>query len=149
MPVNLAQGVESFVLAYLGEGDAKKALIYGGSTLIATFVGDLGMGWFKGADAEKFATEPIVAGALSALGMYAFSKKENAGFIKPFARGLAYTGSSAGLNVVLAGNYVGNTVALPIGEKKVDVTVNNYEVLRQMSAARAEKHSFVDNNLLN
>jgi len=106
MPVNLAQGVESFVLAYLGEGDAKKALIYGGSTLLATFAGDLGMGWFEGAEAEKFATEPIVAGILSSLGMYAFAKKEKNNIIKPFAKGLAYTGASAGLNLVFADKYI-------------------------------------------
>lgn len=104
--VNLAQGVESFVLAFLGEGDAKKALIYGGSTLLATFVGDLGMSWFEGADGEKFGSEPIVAGVLAAGGMYVFNKKEkNGGIIKPFARGFAYTGATAGLNSLLASNY--------------------------------------------
>lgn len=150
MPVNVAQGVESFILAYLGEGDAKKALIYGGSTLLATFAGDLGMGWFKGADAEKFATEPIVAGALSALGMYAFNKKEKSGgVIKPFARGLAYTGASAGVNIVLAGNYIGNTVPVPIGGKNVDVTINNYELLREVAKAKGKDAGFFESNSLN
>jgi len=150
MPVNVAQGVESFILAYLGEGDAKKALIYGGSTLLATFAGDLGMGWFKGADAEKFATEPVVAGALSALGMYAFNKKEKGGgVIKPFARGLAYTGASAGVNIVLAGNYIGDSVPVTVDGKNVDVVINNYELLRKATAAKGDKAGFFETNTLN
>lgn len=107
MVFNLSQGVESFILAYLSEKEFEKAAIYGVSTLISTAVGDVGMGWFSGTEAEKFVSEPIVAGLLSGVGMYAFKKKEKDRFLSPFARGFVYTGASAGLNSVLAANYIG------------------------------------------
>ncbi len=113
MVFNLAQGIESFVLAYLSEKEFEKAAIYGVSTLLSTAVGDIGMGWFKGSEAEKFVSEPIVAGLLSGVGMYAFKKKEKDRFLSPFARGFVYTGASAGLNSVLAQNYI-NPTALEI-----------------------------------
>lgn len=107
MVFNLSQGIESFILAYLSEKEFEKAAIYGVSTLVSTAVGDIGMGWFKGSQAEKFVSEPIVAGLLSGVGMYAFKKKEKDRFLSPFARGFAYTGATAGLNSVLAANYIG------------------------------------------
>ncbi len=107
MVFNLSQGIESFILAYLGEKEFEKAAIYGVSTLVSTAVGDIGMGWFKGSQAEKYVSEPIVAGILSGVGMYAFKKKEKDRFLSPFARGFAYTGATAGLNSVLAANYIG------------------------------------------
>ena len=160
--VNLAQGVESFVLSFLGEGDAKKALIYGGSTLLATFVGDLGMSWFEGADGEKFGSEPVVAGALAAAGMYVFNKKEGGGIIKPFARGFAYTGATAGLNSLLANNYYSDKKVLvrkkgdtyyengqPMSSaQNVYVPVAGYENLRAFNTA-AKDPGFFESNVLN
>lgn len=113
MVFNLSQGIESFILAYLSEKEFEKAAIYGVSTLLSTAVGDLNMGWFKGSQAEKFVSEPIVAGLLSGIGMYAFKKKEKDRFLSPFARGFAYTGATAGLNSVLAANYLGLPSEIP------------------------------------
>lgn len=107
MVFNLSQGVESFVLAYLGEKEFEKAAIYGVSTLLSTAVGDIGMGWFSGSQAEKFVSEPIVAGIISGVGLYLFKKREKDRYFSPFARGFCYTGASAGLNSVLAANYIG------------------------------------------
>ena len=121
MVFNVAQGIESFILAYLSEKEFEKAAIYGVSTLISTAVGDIGMGWFSGSEAEKFMSEPIVAGLLSGVGMYAFKKKEKDRFLSPFARGFAYTGASAGINSVLASNYIAGP---KIELKKGDVYTN-------------------------
>lgn len=124
MVFNVAQGIESFILAYLSEREFEKAAIYGVSTLLSTAVGDIGMGWFSGSEAEKYMSEPIVAGLLSGVGMYAFKKKEKDRFLSPFARGFAYTGASAGINSVLAYNYISPKPLLEV--KKGDTYTNPY-----------------------
>lgn len=152
MVFNLAQGIESFILAYLSEKEFEKAAIYGVSTLISTAVGDIGMGWFSGSEAEKFMSEPIVAGLLSGVGMYAFKKKEKDRFLSPFARGFAYTGASAGINSVLASNYIagpktelkkGDVYTTPSGvkiavDKDVTFRTEGYQALRTYVDANKE-----------
>lgn len=161
MVFNLSQGVESFILAYLSEREFEKAAIYGVSTLISTAVGDIGMGWFSGSEAEKFVSEPIVAGLLSGVGMYAFKKKEKDRFLSPFARGFAYTGASAGLNSVLAANYIGlPEVKIAKGSvnprtgKVVDADVTlvgdgSYTALRMANVAAGDNARYFAANTVN
>lgn len=127
--LNVSQGLIAAIEGYIISGKFDQALLYGGSTLLATSLGGyvpniqmLG----NNAVSEKQLQEPLVAGVIAALGQYAFGVKGESHdakhkYFKTGAKAFIITGSSAGLNELLAIKSVGG---------------NSYAQAREVLAAR-------------
>lgn len=113
--LNISQGVIALLEGYIITGKFDQALLYGGSTLVATAVGGyvpalpmLG----SSAVAEKQLQEPIAAALLAMAGQWAFGVKGEGHdakhkYLKVGAKSFIITGSSAGFNELIATKAIG------------------------------------------
>lgn len=113
--LNVSQGIIAAIEGYIITGKFDQAVLYGGSTLLATAVGGyvpniqmLG----SGAVAEKQLQEPLAAAVLAMLGQYAFGVKGESHdakhkYLKVGAKSFIITGSSAGFNELIATKAIG------------------------------------------
>lgn len=113
--LNVSQGIIAAIEGYIITGKMDQAFLYGGSTLLATAVGGyvpkiqmLG----SSAVAEKQLQEPLAAAVLAMLGQYAFGVKGEGHdakhkYLKVGAKSFIITGSSAGLNELIATKSIG------------------------------------------
>lgn len=112
---NISQGLIAALEGYIISGKMDQALLYGGSTFIATAISDQIPSYLllgSGAVIEKQLQEPFGAGVLALLGQYLFSVKGESHdakhkYVKTFAKAFIITGSSAGLNEVIASKVIG------------------------------------------
>lgn len=115
--LNISQGVIAALEGYIITGKFDQALLYGGSTLLATSIGGyvpniplLG----SSALSEKQLQEPIAAGVIAMLAQYAFGVKGEPHdakhkYWKTGAKSFIITGSSAGLNELIAAKSIGGS----------------------------------------
>jgi len=139
--LNISQGIIAAIEGYIITGKMDQALLYGGSTLVATAVGGyvpnlpmLG----NSAVAEKQLQEPLAAAVLAMVGQWAFGVKGEGHdakhkYLKVGAKSFIITGSSAGLNEVIATKAIGgNSYAQArevLAAKRVAAPqANNYRV---------------------
>lgn len=139
--LNVSQGIIAAIEGYIITGKMDQALLYGGSTLLATAVGGyvpnipmLG----SGTVAEKQLQEPLAAAVIAMVGQYAFGVKGEGHdakhkYLKTGAKSFIITGSSAGLNELIATKSIGgNSYAQArevLAAKRVAAPqANNYRV---------------------
>lgn len=137
---NVSQGLIAALEGYIISGKFDQALLYGGSTFIATGVNDYipnSMLFGSGAVSEKQLQEPLVSSLLALLGQYLFKVKGESHdakhkYFKTAAKAFIITGSSAGLNEVIASKVIGgNSYAQAreaLAAKKVAAPTQNYRV---------------------
>lgn len=134
---NVSQGLIAALEGYIITGKMDQAILYGGSTFIATGVNDYipnTMLLGSGAVSEKQIQEPIAAGLLALLGQWLFKLREEGKhkYAKTFAKSFIITGSSAGLNEVIASKVIGgNSYAQArevLAAKKVAAPAQNFRV---------------------
>lgn len=137
---NISQGLIAALEGYIISGHMQGALLYGGSTLIATGLGDYipssiagSMG--SGAVYEKQLQEPLAASVLALIGEYLFKiKSENAKhkYAKVFGKAFIITGSSAGINELIANKAIGGSgyqqAREVLAARKVAQPATNYRV---------------------
>lgn len=112
---NVSQGLIAAIEGYIISGKFDQALLYGGSTFIATGINDYipdSMILGSGAVSEKQLREPIYSSLLALLGQWAFSVKAESHdmkhkYFKTAAKAFIITGSSAGVNEVIASKVIG------------------------------------------
>ncbi len=134
---NISQGLIAALEGYIISGKMDQALLYGGSTLIATAVGDyiptsdmLG----SGALYEKQLQEPLASCLIALLGQYLFKLREEGKhkYIKTCGKAFIISSSSAGLNELIANKAIGGNSYSQAREvlaaKKVANPNQNYRV---------------------
>lgn len=142
--LNISQGIIAAVEGYVITGKFDQALLYGGSTLVATAIGGyvpalpmLG----SSVVAEKQLQETLASAIIAMAGQWAFKVKGESGdskhkYLKTGAKAFIITGSSAGLNELIATKSIGGNsyaqarevlaakrVAQPQGNYRVESTI--------------------------
>ena len=140
---NVSQGLIAALEGYIISGKWEQALLYGGSTFVATGIPDLVpdsflYGIMSGAAVEKQIVETTWSGIFALLGQYLFSVKPESHdakhkYVKTFAKAFIITGSSAGLNEVIASKLIGGNSYAQAREalaKKKEAAPENYYPLQ-------------------